>query len=70
MSLIRIFFVALFALNALFWGLYPHGTHCRFAAALGVSKCPSHWVHISFGVVSFIIAVVIAQWSFIRHMSR
>lgn len=54
--------VAFFAVNALFWGLFPHREHCRLAAAFGIKKCPSHWLHIGIGIISFLIAVVIAQW--------
>lgn len=51
-------------INALFWGLWPHGAHCRLASFFGIQECPSHWLHIGFGVVCFLVAVVVAQ----RHM--
>jgi hypothetical protein len=56
--------VALLVMNALFWGLFPHSAHCGLVGWLGVAKCPSHWIHISMGVVFFLCAVLVAQW---RH---
>lgn len=52
-----------FVINALFWGLWDHGTHCKIASAMGASTCPPHSVHIMFGIASFLVAVGIAQSS-------
>jgi len=60
--MLRTFIVAFLALNALFWGLFPHRSHCAFVAALGVAKCPAHSVHIAIGAVAFALAVLTAQW--------
>lgn len=57
--------VAFLTINAVFWSLFDHGTHCKVAARLGVRKCPSHWVHILSGAVFFLLAVLTSQWSYI-----
>lgn len=58
--------IVVLVLNALFWGLYPHSSHCQVASSLGVMECPSHWIHLSMGLISFIIAIAVAQWRFIK----
>lgn len=57
--------IALFVMNALFWGLYPHSFHCKIISMLGVKKCPSHWLHLSMGLVSFLVAIGLAQKDFL-----
>lgn len=61
--------LAFLVLNAIFWGLYPHSAHCNVAAALGVTNCPSHWLHIATGVVFFLLAVVVAQWPMFKNLN-
>ena len=58
--------LAFLVTNALFWGLFPHSAHCQvvsqFNKLLGMSiKCPSHKVHLSMGILFFIITVYVAQ---------
>jgi hypothetical protein len=67
MSILRLLAVAFLALNALFWGLFPHSSHCALAKSFGVVKCPPHALHITMGVVAFALAVVTAQWRHWRH---
>lgn len=62
MNILRSIVTLFLAVNALFWGLFPHRTHCRLVAWMGVAKCPSHWLHISMGVIFFLLAVTVAQW--------
>lgn len=52
--------VAFLLVNAIFWGLFPHSIHCKFASIF-MSYCPPHYAHVSFGVVCFLAAVVISQ---------
>ena len=52
-----------FLINAIFWGLFPHATHCAFVAKMGVLTCPSHWIHISLGILCFLVTVLIFQWN-------
>lgn len=60
---LRLAVVVLLAVNALFWGLFPHSKHCAFAGLLGVKECPPHSLHIAMGVLFFLLAVLVAQWS-------
>lgn len=50
--------------NAIFWGLFPHKSHCKLASNF-TSKCPPHYVHLLIGIISFIIAVYVAQKDYI-----
>jgi len=52
--------VAFLAVNALFWGLFDHKTHCA-VASLVTNSCLPHYVHVSIGLVCFAAAVMIAQ---------
>lgn len=56
-------------INALFWGLMDHMTHCKVAAYMGVVNCPPHAVHLFIGIVSYILAVLTVQSDYIfkRH---
>lgn len=58
-SLLILFFLA----NAVFWGLFPHSEHCKFAAMFGMKdKCPPHWIHVYvIGLGSFLIALYLKQ---------
>ena len=59
--------VIFFAINAVFWSLFPHNTHCNVATMV-VNTCPSHNIHLIIGVISFIIAFVIAQYEHLKSM--
>ena len=63
-NLITTFFV----INAIFWGLAGHGKHCALAANLGMTTCPPHYIHITMGLVSFLIAVYVAQRKYIHSL--
>lgn len=65
--MLRTFFILFFALNALFWGLFPHQAHCKVASIFNVI-CPPHWVHLLTGIVSFFIAILIAQWGYVKYL--
>ncbi len=52
--------VAFLAINALFWGLFPHSTHCAIASVF-TNSCLPHSTHVSIGVICFMLAVVISQ---------
>ena len=49
--------------NAVFWGLFSHRTHCAVATWLAGDgfACPSHWVHLVMGLVSYVLAVTVSQ---------
>lgn len=56
--------VFVLVINAIFWGLYPHSSHCALVKYLGSSKCPSHIYHVVFGILCFLVAVWIEQGNF------
>ncbi len=57
-TLVMIFFLG----NAVFWGLFPHSTHCKLAAMTGIKNCPPHWIHVYvIGLGSFIAALYLQQ---------
>lgn len=62
MGILKLVFVVFFVANALFWGLWPHSSHCQLAASLGMTKCVPHIMHIMFGIGFFVVAVLVAQW--------
>lgn len=47
--------------NALFWGLFPHTTHCKMLSYISSMKCPSHNIHLFIGLLSYIGAVYVSQ---------
>lgn len=59
--------VIFFAINAIFWSLFPHETHCN-VAKMFVDVCPPHNVHLTIGLLSFLIAFVIAQYDHLKKM--
>ena len=63
MGIAKIVLALFFLVNALFWGLWPHSTHCAVAAALGMTKCVPHLVHVVLGIAFFVVAVLIVQWN-------
>lgn len=65
----RMLLAAFLALNALFWGLFPHKTHCLLVQKMGMTDCPPHYVHLLMGVFFFFSAVAVAQWSYLSHES-
>ena len=56
-----------FAINAIFWSLFPHRIHCDLVHML-TDVCPSHNIHLIIGLVSFIIAFVIAQFDHLKTL--
>ena len=59
--------VIFFAVNALFWGLFPHEYHCKLATMF-INECPTHNLHLTLGVLSFIIAFVVAQFNYLKTL--
>lgn len=57
--------VVFFAVNALFWGLFPHSVHCKGLALFSNIKCPPHSVHLITGVVCYFVALFIAQRNYL-----
>lgn len=54
--------VLFFLVNALFWGLASHKSHCKVAKMFGMNNCPPHWIHVYvMGLGSFLVALVLSQ---------
>ena len=54
------------AINALFWGLFPHSMHCSLLSSIGIKQCPSHIIHIVIGILFFLAAIYVRQGNFIN----
>jgi len=65
MEIIYNIIVIFLIINALFWSLFTHKQHCKLAEMFGIKQCPPHWLHISFGIVFFILAIIIQQRNYI-----
>ena len=61
--------IAFFAINAVFWSFFPHTVHCNVVEKIGAS-CVGHHVHLVLGVVSYIVAFVIAQKGHLGHSMK
>ena len=55
MKLLNIILIVFFAINAIFWGLFPHNMHCNLIHMIPIT-CPDHYVHLIIGLISFIFA--------------
>lgn len=62
MGVLKTIFAVFLVVNALFWGLGPHSSHCGLAASLGMTTCVPHMYHVMFGVLCFIVTVIVVQW--------
>lgn len=60
--------ISFLSINAIFWGLFRHDTHCQVAKQFGVKKCPPHYVHLLLGVACFLIAVVLKHYEYISSI--
>ena len=63
--MLKTIFVVFFAINAIFWSLFPHNIHCSIATMI-MPTCPSHGIHLTIGIISFIIAFIIAQYDYLK----
>lgn len=68
MDFVKQLLVGFLVVNAVFWGLFSHGTHCEAAALAGIKVCPPHWMHIGLGIGSFLGAVAVAQWDYLIRL--
>ena len=65
--LLKNLLVVFLVVNALFWGLMSHKVHCDFVALFS-NTCPSHTVHLVMGLIAFVLAVIVAQYDYIKFM--
>ncbi len=63
---IKNLFIVFFIINAIFWSLFSHNTHCEFASNF-TDKCAPHSIHLTIGIISFFIAFIIAQYDYIKY---
>jgi len=61
--------VVFLVVNALFWGLGSHHIHCDLAAWFGIRQCPPHWVHLTLGVLCFLVAVYLQHLPYFRTLA-
>jgi hypothetical protein len=61
----KIVLIIFFAINAVFWSLFPHSIHCKLANTF-LDVCPAHNIHLTIGIISFIIAFIIAQYDHLK----
>jgi hypothetical protein len=64
-ELIKNLFIVFFLINAIFWSLFPHKTHCEVASHF-TTNCPTHGIHLTIGIISFFIAFIIAQYNYLK----
>ncbi len=67
--MLKTILIVFFAINALFWSLFPHNIHCD-VAKLVTNVCPTHNIHLIIGLVSFLIAFFIAQFDFLKTLLK
>ncbi len=65
--MLKTIIIIFFVINAIFWSLFPHNIHCN-VIKMFINSCPSHSVHLTIGVVSFNIALVLAQYDYIKTL--
>ena len=58
-------------LNVLFWSFFPHNAHCNFIASLNKTfkinlGCSPHFVHLSVGFISYLVALYYSQSEYIQ----
>ena len=65
--MLRNILIVFFAINAIFWSLFPHHVHCDLVTKF-TPTCPPHKVHLVMGIISFVIAFVIAQYDYLKTL--
>jgi hypothetical protein len=66
MKLIYDILVILFFINGLFWSLATHSEHCALGTFFNIKKCLSHGTHITIGIVSLLVAIIIKQRDYFK----
>ena len=66
MKLLTIFLT----INALFWGLMPHSTHCNVALKMGLKNCPPHYIHLLMGLLFYLLSVYIEQKKYLAYLVK
>ena len=55
----------IFIVNAVFWGLFPHATHCNALKQVGLTQCPPHYVHIMMGITCYFVSLFLSQQKYL-----
>ena len=63
--------LAFLVTNALFWGLFPHETHCKVVSEISKVihmniECPEHRVHLIMGIIFYVLSVYLVQKNSLR----
>jgi len=69
MYVLKKLIISLFAINAVFWGLFPHTIHCGLIEKLDM-PCVSHNIHLVFGIVCYLVAFIVAQKDHLMHTMK
>ena len=57
--------LVILVVNALFWGLADHSTHCYL---VGMKNCPAHYIHIIMGLVFYLASVYVSNKSYFEYL--
>ena len=60
-SILKNVLLVFLIINALFWGLFQHESHCRLVSYV-TNDCPPHYIHLIIGIVCFVGAVYLKQY--------
>ena len=63
--------LAFLVTNALFWGLFPHETHCKVVSQISKVinmkiECPEHRVHLVMGIIFYVLSIYLIQKNSLR----
>ncbi len=64
------FLVLFLLINAVFWGLFSHKSHCELVKMFGISYCPEHYIHLLMGLCFYIAAVYVQQQPYINYLKN
>jgi hypothetical protein len=56
--------VAFLVVVSIFFTIMPHRVHCDTFKII-TTTCPTHWVFMVSGILTFLLAILISQWSYI-----
>ncbi len=60
-SILKNIILVFLIINALFWGLFEHTSHCQVMSYV-TDKCLPHYIHLIIGIVCFIGAIYLKQY--------
>ncbi len=63
---VKNFLILILMLNTILWCFVPRETYCSVVSNF-LSECPSHGLYLVVGIISFIVAVIIAQYDYLKQ---